>query len=163
MANLEFPLQLQKQDNWCWAAISVSVDHFFNPASPWEQCRLAGAELGLDCCQDGSTERCNQVRRLDPPLTRVGRLRERPIPRPLTMDEIREEIDGGRPVCARIQWRDGGGHFVLISGYEVTPRGVTVLTIDDPAFDRSRVKFEKFLTDYHTGHGKWTGTFRLQS
>ena len=162
MPTLPFPLQLQEQENWCWCAISVSVDHYFNPASPWKQCRFAGAELGTDCCPTGSSEECNQIRRLDPPLRRVGRLRDRPIPRPLTLNEVKQEIDAGRPICARIQWRDGGGHFVIISGYETTPRGVVLLMIEDPAFDKSRVKFDMFLTNYHVGHGKWTGTFLLQ-
>ena len=35
MASIAFTMQTQLADNWCWSAVSVSVDVFYNAASTW--------------------------------------------------------------------------------------------------------------------------------
>src|SRR5260370_32822060 len=48
---LDFNMQPQTQTNWCWAATSTSVSHFYRPASTWTQCLVANGDLGHnDCC-----------------------------------------------------------------------------------------------------------------
>ena len=37
--SLDFTMQAQTQCNWCWAATSTSVSHFYWWLSPWAQCR----------------------------------------------------------------------------------------------------------------------------
>ena len=90
-------------------------------------------------------------------------MRGRPIAKVLTFDEIRHEIDAERPICIRIAWRDGGGHFIVIVGYEVTPRGVNKVIVEDPARGRGRalVPYNQLLSNYDVGHGEWTATFFL--
>src|SRR5262249_52700326 len=40
---MPFLMQIQLQDNWCWAATATSVSHFYNSASAWSQIALAKA------------------------------------------------------------------------------------------------------------------------
>jgi len=65
----------QQQTQWCWAAVSNSVSHYYDAGSPWTQCAIVNAELGqTTCCTAGNTASCNQAWYLDLALTRVGRL-----------------------------------------------------------------------------------------
>src|SRR5437879_6605632 len=111
---MPFQIEKQRQDKWCWAAVSVSVDHYFFPGSTSSQCQIARNVLGgLPCCSDPAG--CNTPARLQPALDAVGRLRGT-LPRRLQFDEIQQEIDARRPVCVRVGWDGGGGHFVVVSG-----------------------------------------------
>jgi hypothetical protein len=159
MANLAFTMRSQRLRDWCWAAVSVSVDRFYNLKSTWTECAIAEAELGLSCCK--SAQQCNRVHLLDPPLDRLKRLRQAPLPRVLTFAEIQEQIDAGNPICVRIEWTDGGGHFTVISGYAISRAGVNKITLEDPFYGHSEAAYDAFLTKYQ-GSGKWTGTFLLK-
>jgi hypothetical protein len=159
MAKLDFTMRSQRLREWCWAAVSVSVDRFFFPKSVWTECAIASAELGLTCCDEA--QQCNQAHLLDPPLKRLQRLKEAPIPRVLSFSEIQREIDAGNPICVRIQWTDGGGHFLVICGYAMSVAGVNKIFLEDSFYGSSEVKYEAFLTKYQ-GSGTWTGTFLLK-
>jgi hypothetical protein len=156
MPKLEFNMRHQKLREWCWASTSVSVDAFFNEKSDWTECKMAEKELNLSCCD--AAQQCNIVHPLDPPLTRVGRLRGAIVPKPLTFDEITKEIDAERPICVRVQWSSGGGHFAVIVGYEQTEAGVQRVDIADPFYGDSRQTYDGFVSKYQ-GEGTWTHTF----
>ena len=47
---LGFNMEAQTQSNWCWAATSKSVSHFYSFLSPWTQCKVASKELNNTCC-----------------------------------------------------------------------------------------------------------------
>src|SRR5437867_2038718 len=129
---MPFQIEKQLQDKWCWAAVSVSVDHYFSPGSTFSQCRIARDVLGgLPCC--GAPDTCNTPASLRAALDDVGRFRDR-LPRPLLFDEIRQEIDARSPVCVRIGWNGGGGHFVVISGYRELASGAQLVEVSDPLF-----------------------------
>ncbi|HEX8456083.1 MAG TPA: hypothetical protein VF656_02080 [Pyrinomonadaceae bacterium] len=58
---LPFVMQTQKREEWCWAAVSVSVAKFYNSQSPWRQCQLVNNQLGLaNCCPSGGPAECDQ-------------------------------------------------------------------------------------------------------
>jgi hypothetical protein len=150
----------QKQSLWCWAAVATSVDHFFDHSSNSTQCKVASTVLGADCCT--SQEPCNKAQRLQDALRVVGRLK-RAIGETLTFEQIKAEIDDGRPVCARVAWRDGGGHFVIIADARVSAAGVQLLQIEDPLFADATIKYETFRSAYQSGQGEWVGTFLVES
>jgi len=57
---LRFTMQPQQQTQWCWAAVSVSINLFYHPASGRTQCAVANTAMGqTTCCQDGSSAQCN--------------------------------------------------------------------------------------------------------
>lgn len=43
---LNFAMQHQAQDQWCWAATSVSIAAFYEPNTSWTQCSMTNAERG---------------------------------------------------------------------------------------------------------------------
>ena len=160
MPILNFELPLQEHSNWCWAAVTAAIVHFFTPESQVRQCGIAHDELDLRCCEDPE-RKCNQVHRLQLPLARIGRLRGQQKQGVLSFNEIREEIDAGRPICVRVGWNGGGGHFVVISGYDVLPKMGEVVIIDDPQAGQSRLTYDAFLSRYRKS-GSWTHTYPLK-
>src|SRR3712207_1845620 len=51
---LAFNMEPQQMSQWCWAATSKSVSHFYWRWSTWRQCLIVNAELNLTtCCQRG--------------------------------------------------------------------------------------------------------------
>jgi hypothetical protein len=157
---LGFDMQMQTQSNWCWAATSTSVSHFYWLLSPWTQCKVANAELGRgDCCNSSVPGACNVPWYLDRALTRTNNFVS--ITGPSTFQQVRDEIDAGRPVGARIGWGGGGGHFMVIYGYSLVA-GTTYFDIDDPIYGKSHLTVSDFSSSYQ-GSGTWTHTYFTKS
>jgi hypothetical protein len=149
-------MQYQQQDLWCWAASSVSVNRFFSPGSGWKQCDVANQALNQKtCCLDG-TGACNQAWYLEDALRIVGNLVSFLAHR-AAESEVRTEIDTIRPLCLRIAWSTGGGHFVAIHGYSGT-----MINVADPWWGYSVVDFATFPARYHVG-GNWTHTYWVKA
>ena len=122
---LAFNMQMQTQSNWCWAATSTSVSHFYWFWSTWTQCRVANGELGhSDCCNSSVPSACNVPWYLDKALTRTHNFVSI-IGQQASFQQVREEIDAGRPVGARIGWNGSCatcGQFPTSSSSALAPR-----------------------------------------
>jgi Papain-like cysteine protease AvrRpt2 len=155
---LSFTMQHQLQTNWCWAAVSTSVSHYYDSSSTWTQCAVANAELGqTTCCANGGSSACNQSWYLDKALARTGNFVS--WSGPADFSSVDTEIDAGRPVGVRIGWSGGGGHFVVIAGYDEALLARTdYVAIADPWYGSSDVAWDTFKTSYQ-GSGTWTHTF----
>jgi hypothetical protein len=153
---LQFTMQHQQQTQWCWAAVTSSVAAYYqNPG--WSQCRVVNDRLGQTaCCVSGASPTCNRPWYLDQALDRVGELGNY-IASPLTLGQLRSEIDAGHPVGVRIGWSNGGGHFVAIGGYS----GAEIVDVQDPWFGQSSVDYFVFRTNYQ-GSGRWTHSYRTR-
>lgn len=157
---LFFNMQMQTQSNWCWAATSTSVSHFYWFWSTWTQCRVANGELGhSDCCHSPVPSACNVPWYLDKALTRTNNFVS--ITGQVSFQQVRDEINAGRPVGARIGWNGGGGHFMVIYGYSLIA-GTTYFDIDDPIYGKSHLSVSDFSTNYQ-GSGSWTHTYFTKS
>jgi len=157
---LSFAMQPQQQSNWCWSAVSTSVAHYYTPSSPWTQCGVANAELGVtSCCSNGSTAACNQPWYLDRALTRVGHL-DHWSGGTATRPQVMTEVDRRRPLGVRIGWSGGGGHFVAIDGYEedAAERDGGIVEVTDPIYGTSRILYEDLASNYQSS-GSWTHTY----
>jgi hypothetical protein len=155
---INFAMQAQQQTNWCWAAVSTSVSAFFDNATTWTQCRVVNGELGrTDCCTQGSSTNCNVPWFLDRALTRTGNLRSMTSGSP-TMNDVRQDVDNNRPLCVRIGWSGGGGHFVAIDGYN---SDLDMVAVDDPWFGASDVALNVLQTAYQ-GTGSTTHRYRVE-
>jgi hypothetical protein len=157
-----FSMHTQEQANWCWAATSVSVSHFYDAASPWIQCILADEEFGsTNCCDDGSTPACNKPWSVFKGLKRVGHSGQIEIG-PASL--LENEIAARRPVVTEVRWEGGGAHAPLISGYAdiVVSLDPFVLErylyIQDPFYGQSIIPCNSFRMSYQ-GVGHWTQTF----
>jgi ABC-type bacteriocin/lantibiotic exporter with double-glycine peptidase domain len=149
--SLDLQMEQQQQTLWCWAAVSVSVKHFYDASFAVRQCEQANTQSnGRSCCDDPAS--CNHEGYLMAALQYVKVFREL-VERSVPFERILEEIHARRPVCARIEWTDKTGHFVCIDGYD----GRTLL-IKDPWHGSSRVPYDEFSTRYR-GIGRWTHTY----
>jgi hypothetical protein len=157
---LPFDMEPQTQSNWCWAATATSVSHFYWLQSTWTQCRVTNDELGRsDCCNSTVPSLCNVPWYLDKALTRTGNFVS--VMGQATFQQVRDEIDAGRPVGARIGWSGGGGHFMVIYGYSLVS-GVEYFDIDDPIYGKSHLAVSDFASHYQ-GSGTWTHTYFTKS
>ncbi len=161
---LAFAIQAQLQANWCWAAVSTSVAHFFSAASAWTQCLVANTTLPRpDCCAGGAGDpnRCNKPWYLDLALTTTGNLRQVQA-RPLSFAEVQTEIGTSKPVGSRVGWFGGGGHFMTIVGWLVAANGDQYLDIADPIFLNSQIPYHSYAGGYQSG-GNWTHSYLTQT
>jgi Papain-like cysteine protease AvrRpt2 len=153
---LEFDMQHQEQDQWCWAAVSTSIAVYFDDRADWKQCTVVNAELCLDsCCSDGGSDACNTWWYLDRALRRTGNFERVEDGAPADLQGVFEELDARRPVGLRIAWQGGGGHFIALEGYRGDGNSVAV---EDPWYGTSDVDVPTLRTAYH-GTGTWTHVF----
>jgi len=151
-------IETQEMSEWCWAAVSVSVDRFFNPGSGVRQCDVAQQVLNLNsnCC--GNKQACNEPALLQDALKAIGRFKDA-VGRRLRFTEIQTEINiRRRPVCVRIGWEEGGGHFVMIDQFIELTSGDQLVHVLDPLYPNSLIHYDDFVSEYQ-GDGRWTGTF----
>jgi len=166
-------IEKQQRTEWCWAAVSVSVNAFFRPGASHTQCDLAGAILKLPCCagqQPSQSAACNVPHDIHTVLGRLHLLAADPIVKPLSFAEVQDEIDHGRPVCVLIKWLGSNGqpgdrgHFIAIDGYRITPAQKQFVSIGDPCYGPSEVDYEQFSSPqggYRDGRGVWFASFRV--
>ncbi len=159
----------QQQTQWCWAAVSNSVSHFYDAGSTWTQCSIVNSELGqTSCCTNGSTAACNKSWYLDKALTRVGCLLSW-ASGTLSFATVQSLVNNGRPPCARQGWSGGGGHFMAITCYFEGILGLLAgsgstakrLRITDPWYGDSVIDYDLFVSGYQ-GTGTWTHSYRTQ-
>jgi hypothetical protein len=154
---LDFTMQAQTEDNWCWAATATSVSHFYRSNSAWTQCLVANAELEqINCCESPAPSPCDVPWFLDRALARTENFNTM-VGGTVDTETIRAEIQAGRVVGARIGWSGGGGHFVVIYGIS-TAAGVEYFDIDDPIYEKSHITVDVFTNSYQ-GNGSWTHTY----
>jgi len=78
---------------------------------------------------------------------------------PKTFEGICAAIDADRVVACRVRWSGGGGHFLVINGYDA---GKRLLIVKDPFFDISEVPFE-VLQNAYNGDGWWSHTYETRA
>jgi hypothetical protein len=158
---LSFVMQHQEQDNWCWAAVTVSAFDFYRHGSGSLQCDVVNAELGRgDCCVNGGSSDCNRVGPLDGPLNRNHNLKQLKAGA-TQFQPLNAEIENGRPLGCRIAWDGGGAHFVIIHGYAsqgVGAAATNTIEVADPWYGSSSQNFSLFPRAYQGG-GTWTHSY----
>jgi papain like cysteine protease AvrRpt2 len=163
-----FSIQTQQQDKWCWAAVSVSLEHYFVPTSTLTQGQMATEVLGIAGCS-GNPGPCNQAARLQDALDVVRQRtasgpRRLTFPAPrgrLTFSQLEQELDGSFPVCVRIGWDGGGGHFVVLSGYQQLTSGGQLVDVADPFYGDGTITYDELSFSY-AGRGRWTATYPVR-
>ena len=144
-------------DNWCWAATSTSVSHYYDTSSAWTQCAVATSCLAPErCCE--AAKPCDIPYRLDLALQATANLR-RMVSKSLPFEDLVTEIDAGAPVCCHIAWSGGGGHFVAVIGYDSTNEDVDVA---DPYYGPSTIPVSTFESSYRSS-GRWGYSYLTES
>jgi len=149
-----FPMQHQLYNEWCWAAVTSSVDHFYNPESTLTQCLVVNQQRGRsDCCSNGGSSDCNQPGYTDQALQAAGRLSQS-VGSAASYATVVQQTSAWTPIAMRIGWAGGGGHAIVASGYESN----SMVVIDDPWYGPSVVAYNTLVNAYQ-GSGTWTNSF----
>lgn len=163
-----FKNQEQCQSNWCWAAVAASIADFYDkPMAARKQCLVAKKFLNLnnsiDCCGPScktldEDAPCNKERKILAVLYKqkcTDQGTEFEIPK---LSSVHDEIDASQPVCVRILWPEGKGHFVTITGYLSHS---DVLLVEDPLEpdDLIEISYDDLQVDYDEAGGTWDQTY----
>src|SRR5438046_698211 len=63
---LQFRVEWQNQDNWCWASVLGGVIRAFeNPNPAPTLCEVAGSVIGVKCCPTGAVGACDEMKKLE--------------------------------------------------------------------------------------------------
>lgn len=154
---MQYQMQRQQQTQWCWAAVSASTSLFFNADSSWTQCKLANAEFSqANCCEtnQGGCPACNQPYFLQRSLATTGNFVSE-TSGSQTVEQILAQLGEQRPVGVRIQWPNGSGHFVMVTG---VGQNQQMLSIDDPFYGHSYISYASFVSAYQSD-GTWNYTY----
>jgi hypothetical protein len=160
---IQFALEKQLQNYWCWAATSVSVSHFFDPATSWTQCSLASCKfIGNNCCANPASAACDQpfaTREALRDLGNLGSILNTPAP----FQTIMNEINASHPLACRMEWPGGGAHVVTVYGFaQADYDGVydQWVFVKDPGvgIGDSQYLIAKFTRSYQ-GVGTWTASY----
>ena len=157
---MPFPMEQQQEPDWCWNAVSVSVNNYFNPALPLTQDEFAVRALGADA---------NRPFYLSTALADLELMNGAPIAGFLSFSEIQAQLDANLPVCVKIAWNEGGFHYLVITGYAVSPGGDPLVYISDPILMDSNVAvwdYNAFVfaysPSYANAEGTWVDTLLVQ-
>ncbi|CAN7324124.1 hypothetical protein ELH58_10355 [Rhizobium ruizarguesonis] len=161
--SFNFTIQRQEQTNWCWAAVSATVVQYYHNETYWKQCDIVTEALKEDACfGDASAPHINKQWELDKALSIVGCLKmmtDKNVPEEVVFHEIAER----RPLGARIHWKGGGGHFVVIRGWFIGEDDALWYVVEDPVKNGGgtrtmpAAKFEKAFG--RLGHGSWSHSY----
>jgi Papain-like cysteine protease AvrRpt2 len=160
VGDLVFSIEHQQQDQWCWAAVAISVCHHYNDQRWQQQCDLVNKIFAPirgsdDCCQDGTSDNCNIPWSLSDALNTTGHLVQ-PVQGVVSFEDLRQEIEvRQRPVAIRITFSDLiAHHFVVIAGCMQTANGKQWVRVADPSQltgDATSIEYASLLNDYRPG------------
>lgn len=125
-----FTMQAQTESNWCWAAATASISHFYLSTSAWTQCTIANDALGRnDCCTTPTPGLCNVTCYYEDALSVTGNYDSMGSP---AVGTVVVKLIAGRPVGATLTIAGGGAHGVVISSW-MDFMGDEWFGIEDPA------------------------------
>ncbi|MBN2817938.1 MAG: C39 family peptidase [Bacteroidales bacterium] len=181
-AQVQLPVNIVDQEddvNWCWAASISSIAQYYQKPSAAlldivETARyLNPAKFGNIDCHSSFCPDCHQTNVMMNPydgsishiLAEYG-ISNNPYGvypviskndrHPLVKSEVKSEIDAGRPILATWQYYAGGGHAVVILGYDGD-----ILTVMNPwnGGTISYIHYDSFYDDLTYRY--WYGTAQL--
>ena len=129
---LPVTLHPQQMSNWCWAASGQMVMEYLG--TNVNQCTQVNDRYSMaNCCTLPFPGACNLTGW--PEFDRYGFRFTRTSSTALTWDQLKKEISrnsycGKRPFCFTWHWNGGGGHMMVVIGYDSTD-GVRHVEVND--------------------------------
>jgi hypothetical protein len=144
----------QQTSVWCWVATSEMVLNYYD--RPTGQCVMLSNWYRANCCWNpGLCQSGGTLEQIRTNLRYFGGLQASIAARPLTLAEIKAEIDGGRPIIIAYS-NFQAGHVVVIFGYSGSN-----LHIYDPLYYNPDRADQAFVVPYgqsfsYGGSQTWT-------
>lgn len=157
---LNVPNTRQEQTQWCWAGCSQAVLKYYKKTI--KQCYMANfARSRRDCCTNPGN--CNQPNAM---YASAGSLQDilkrwcvgsKPVAKSLPWTTVKKEIKGSKPLIIRYGWATGGGHFIVLRGYE-SRNNNNFCYLMDPWNGLGTFTYD--YVKQKAGHHTWTHTLR---
>ena len=150
------PGQTQIASQWCWLAVSASVDdHYGGEAT---QCQLANTLLCSSiCCSSPLSTGCNRPGDVSKALTTVGHLAATAaLSAPPALAVVQTALALGRPPVGQFRFTSGGNHVVLIAATGVDAAGAPSIRLADPAPMRNPTDVVWAHAHHYRGGVTWT-------
>ncbi|WP_323120310.1 C39 family peptidase [Burkholderia alba] len=123
---LNVPIVQQDHSEWCWAADADAVLTYRNIST--SQCAIANWVSGVGyACNNSSFDWNDAVNSpnylsgttgISGILWSLGRRNSTYYDEPLSYQAVTSAIRQGNPVVILWQWPNGGGHFLVVDGYD---------------------------------------------
>jgi len=157
---LDLSVERQEKSRWCWSAIAVSLARFYGTGD-WRQSDLAAQVLAGSGSlpPENETDPLNREALLEDALRLVRCFSHWSSGRP-TFERLAMELSLGRPLCVRVGWHKGGGHYAVISACAPETRKIFV---NDPLHGISAQLFDNFPAYYLAKRGVWAETIWTRS
>jgi hypothetical protein len=156
-------MEQQQEPDWCWNAVSVSLNNYFSPTTPLTQPEFAVEALKVPLAD------ADQPFYLSTALTDLKLLNGDPLAGFLSFSDIQAQLDANLPVCVKIAWNEGGYHYLVITGYQVSPAGDPQVYVSDPILLDGNVTvwdYDAFVfaysPSYTVAEGTWVDTMLVQ-
>ncbi|HWC22111.1 MAG TPA: papain-like cysteine protease family protein [Flexivirga sp.] len=145
--------QAQEQSNWCWAATGNSVAAYFGYDYSQNQfCDMAfGYSTNVTCPNDQATLGNDQQA-----FSTIGINPGRYISGTISYSTLVDQISNNEPVMTRIGWTSGGGHMMVLTGYDQSNSQVQYY---DPWPSDSRFNVSTY--DWYRSNSQFTWTHTL--
>lgn len=113
--SLDIVMQAQEQTQWCWAGSGNTIADFHGATITQTRfCQLAHGESGATCANTAGTLGDAQHAYASLGFSSPGTyLADR-----VGYEDIKAQIEAGRPIQTRIGWNVGGGHIHVVYGYD---------------------------------------------
>jgi len=130
-----------------------------------EQCSFSNDAFGLNgCCAQGQSSLCNRPC----PVFSIEGEWDRHKPNvdatfkddSLSFSDIQSVVDAEYVVECGLLWSHGGGHAVLIVGYESDEDGVEQVIVLDPQREKLEIPYSELTNAY--GLGRWRWSWRVE-
>lgn len=157
---LNFLIQTQLQDNWCWLAVTASCFQFYNAGNPnpWTQCTLANSCLGqVTCCANPGSAACDIAGYPQTAMQTAGVWKSTTSGATPTWANVQTAINAGQPIVTGILQGGAVGHAQVIFGYTEP----SVIYVADPWPGVG--EFASDYTSYPGAGSLWNETFFSKS
>jgi hypothetical protein len=158
MPDLDF--SIEPQDQWCWAAVAISICRFCGDQRWAKQCDLVNEIFAPirgsdDCCQDGKSTNCNMPWALDIVLNNAKHLVQ-PTRGVVTFDDIDQQLTTHqKPIAIRLMLSDlVTAHFIVVIGSAQTADGTQWVRVADPSTSTDNIHtipYSALLNNYRPG------------
>ncbi|MCL2321284.1 MAG: C39 family peptidase [Oscillospiraceae bacterium] len=140
--------QAQQGTKWCWAASCVSI---------LSARGINTSQSSFVFSSTGSTANVGRDRSLTPSDLARYKVSAVYSVSTLSFSSIQSYVNANKPIYASIDWRIGGGHSVVISGWD---KNQQTLKLMDPGIGWVYCSYSTFTTNYQNA-GKWVSNTHL--
>jgi hypothetical protein len=144
-------MQHQEKQQWCWVSAGLTIAKFQGFGSTQTDfCERASQHFNKVSCDNKPATLGDMAGAwADLGMKHPGK----GLNRAASFAEIKSEVDAGRPVAARIGWKQGGGHMNVVFGYNEEEGTVAVA---DPWPDTTTYTWWKYDDYVKNAHFAWT-------